>query len=115
MREFGSNQEFLATVRRLIDRWCDERKLNALSRILPAYLAFNGLSDGWHELLAALKTTRAIGHDAFDQAEWDTLNDLIHAVGVTLEKQSTSQSDAERANVPYPFGGTMPVWETIRP
>jgi hypothetical protein len=90
MKEFRSNQEFLATVRQLIDRWCDERKLNALSRILPAYLAFNGLSDGWHELLAALKTTRAVGHDAFDQAEWDTLNDLIHAAGLAFQKQNHS-------------------------
>jgi hypothetical protein len=90
MSEIRSNEEFFATMRQLIERWCDERKLKALSRILPAYLAFDGLSDGWHELLAALKTTRAIGRDAFDQVDWDTLNVLIHAAGLALQKQENS-------------------------
>jgi hypothetical protein len=88
MREYRSNEEFFAAVRQLIDRWCEERKLRALSRILPAYLAFNGLSDGWHELFAALKATRAVGHDDLNQADWDTLNDLIHAVDLALQKQN---------------------------
>ena len=34
----------------LIEKWCDERRLDALAQILPAYLAFNGLADGWGEL-----------------------------------------------------------------
>jgi hypothetical protein len=42
------------------DRLCDERRLAALARLLPAYLAFDGLADGWNELLNALKATLKI-------------------------------------------------------
>ena len=50
MKDFNSNEEFLAVLRTLIEKWCDERRLDALAQILPAYLAFNGLADGWGEL-----------------------------------------------------------------
>ena len=50
MKDFNSNEEFLAVLRTLIEKWCDERRLDALAQILPAYLAFNGLADGWSEL-----------------------------------------------------------------
>jgi hypothetical protein len=56
---------------------CDERKLRALSRVLPGYLALNGLTDGWANLYESLKSARALGHDAFSHADWDTLNELI--------------------------------------
>ena len=44
--EFASNEEYFATLRGLIERWCDERKLGALSRLLPGYPSMNGLTDG---------------------------------------------------------------------
>ena len=84
MNTFRSNEEFLRALRALIDRWCDERRLVVLVRILPGYLAFNGLTDGWHELIDALKSTRGLGPDAFSPAEWDTLNDLIHAAELAV-------------------------------
>jgi hypothetical protein len=79
-----SNEEFFAALRPLIERWCDERRLDALAKILPGYLAFNGLTDGWHELKDALKAARGLGPDAFSPAEWDTLNDLIHAAELAV-------------------------------
>src|ERR1700743_155442 len=60
VKDFQSNEEFLAVLRMLVERWCDERRLDALARILPGYLAFNGLTDGWGELSNALKATRAL-------------------------------------------------------
>jgi ubiquinone/menaquinone biosynthesis C-methylase UbiE len=48
MKDYHSNDEFFAALRALIDRLCDERRLAALARLLPAYLAFDGLTDGWN-------------------------------------------------------------------
>jgi hypothetical protein len=47
-------------IRQLIDRWCDRRELDALANLLPAWLANNGLTDGWLNLRDALKHTYAI-------------------------------------------------------
>jgi hypothetical protein len=88
MAVFGSNEEYFAALRVMIERWCDERRLVVLVRILPGYLAFNGLTDGWHELIDALKSTRGLGADAFSPAEWDTLNDLIHAAELPMSPRS---------------------------
>jgi hypothetical protein len=79
MKNYPSNEAFFRDAKALIDRWCDERKLKPLSRLLPAYVSMNGLTDGWANLYAALKDTRALGHEAFSPQDWDTLNDLIHA------------------------------------
>jgi hypothetical protein len=76
---FQSNEEVFATLGQLIERWCDERRLPALARLLPGYAAFDGLTDGWGKLYEALKDTRAIGRAAFSAAEWELLNDLIGA------------------------------------
>ena len=46
-------------IRELVDRWCDRRELGALASLLPAWLGNNGLTDGWHELNAAIKHTYA--------------------------------------------------------
>lgn len=75
--EFGSNEEYFVTLRALIERWCDERKLGALSLVLPGYLSLNGLTDGWVNLYDSLKSARALGHEAFSHADWDVLNELI--------------------------------------
>ena len=84
MRDFRSNEEFFTALRMLIDRLCDERRLKPLAKILPCYLAFNGLTDGWHELINALKAARGLGPDALNSADWDTLNDLIHAAELAI-------------------------------
>lgn len=79
MKNYASNEEFFGDLRTLVERWCDERKLGALSRLLPGYLSMNGLTDGWSDLLQGLMSARALGHAAFSSKDWDTLNDLIHA------------------------------------
>jgi hypothetical protein len=88
MRDFHSNEEFFTALRALIDRWCDERRLNALARILPGYLAWNGLTDGWHDLIDALKAARGLGPDTLSPADWDTLNDLIHAAELAVSARN---------------------------
>lgn len=79
MKDYASNEEFFRDLRALVERWCDERKLSALSRLLPGYLSYNGLADGWADLLESLKSARALGHEALSSKDWDTLKDLIHA------------------------------------
>ena len=76
---FESTEDFLAALRTLIERWCDERRLAALARLLPGYLSLNGMTDGWATLHDAPKSTRALGHDGFSHADWDLLNELIRA------------------------------------
>lgn len=45
-------------VRSVIETWCARRELRPLSVVLPGYLAFNGLTDGWAALLEALDDVR---------------------------------------------------------
>jgi hypothetical protein len=87
MKDFHTNEEFLTFLRVLIERWCDERRLDALAQILPAYLAFNGLTDGWGELSIALNAIRGLGYQTFNQTDWDALNDLIHATDLALHRR----------------------------
>jgi hypothetical protein len=88
MSDFRSNDEFFAALRLLIEKWCDERRLAPLSKILPSYIGFNGLGDGWHEILKSLKAVRGLGYEAFSQADWNELNDLIRAAELAVTIQS---------------------------
>ena len=53
-------QEINYSLRLLIDSWCDRRELGALANVLPAFLANNRLTDGWGELMEALRLERAL-------------------------------------------------------
>jgi hypothetical protein len=57
----ASDSDVLTDVSRLIDHWCDRRELRALARLLPAWLANDGLTDGWAGVLDALRAIRADG------------------------------------------------------
>ena len=85
MTRFRSTQDFLSAVRTLIDKWCDERKLVALMRVLPSYCGFNGLTDGWEELRTALSDARA-GLDSLDSDRL-ALNELILAATEALARR----------------------------
>jgi hypothetical protein len=91
MTQFASNEEFFDAVRLLIDRWCDERQLRPLGVLLPSFLAFNGLADGWFELHAGLLNSRALGREVLSQIDWDILNDLIRAADAALHAMRTSE------------------------
>jgi hypothetical protein len=53
--------DVLVEVSSLIDAWCERRELRALSKLLPAWLANTGMTDGWALVLEALKSVRADG------------------------------------------------------
>jgi hypothetical protein len=84
MTQFGSNEEFFDTVKHLIYRWCDERRLLPLALLLPKYVTFNGMTDGWLELQAALRSLRALGSESYTPLDWDTVNDLVRAAGQAI-------------------------------
>ena len=44
---------------RLVDVWCERRDLGHLAALLPAYVYNFGLTDGWADLMEALRTIRA--------------------------------------------------------
>ena len=50
--------DVLLEVSGLIDAWCDRRELDLLPRLLPAWVSNNGLTDGWADVLDALKSLR---------------------------------------------------------
>jgi hypothetical protein len=55
----SDSSDVLVDLSTLIDAWCDRHELRALARVLPAWLANNGLTDGWADVLDALRTIRA--------------------------------------------------------
>ncbi len=71
--------EFWAALRSLVDVWCERRCLPALSRILPSYLSFNGMTDGWGELHIALKNIIALHRDELTREELNVVEDLKRA------------------------------------
>jgi hypothetical protein len=48
-----------AAIESLIDEWCERRDLRPLATVLPAYTGNNGLTDGWADLMDALRTLSA--------------------------------------------------------
>ena len=70
-------EQFFADVKRLIDDWCERKLLSPLSVLLNPYLGFNGLTDGWAEILEALRTLRASYREDLSFAELRKIDDLI--------------------------------------
>jgi hypothetical protein len=71
--------EFFAALKELTDAWCGRRALKPLAHLLPAYTAFNGMTDGWGDLLGALKNVRAFCRDDVEGPESVIVADLIRA------------------------------------
>lgn len=67
---------FHADIRALVHAWCDRHDLAPLADLLPAWLAFNGLTDGWQDLAAALRTVATRHQDRLPPPERATLDRL---------------------------------------
>jgi hypothetical protein len=79
MMVFSNNAEFFAALRSLIDSCCERRALKPLSRLLGPYLAFNGLTDSWGDILIALKAVCAHCREDISETELETMEALIRA------------------------------------
>ncbi|MGN1288579.1 MAG: hypothetical protein ACI4XG_18650 [Bradyrhizobium sp.] len=84
---YKSSNEFFAELRGLIDGWCERRLLSPLSRILSPFLTFNGMTDGWGELAAALKSIRAQNRNELSSSEQAKVDDLIRAADQVLHRK----------------------------
>jgi hypothetical protein len=84
---FASNAEFIAALEGLIDTWCDRRALKTLAYVLPAYKALNGMTDGWGELLIALKNVRGLCRDELSDPELDLVGDLVRAADTIVNRR----------------------------
>jgi len=62
-------QELFQTLQRLVEVWCDRRALQALRCILRGYPLANRLTDGWAELMTALKDVRAFAREEITPEE----------------------------------------------
>lgn len=80
MSKFKDNYAFLAALRLLVETWCDRRCLKALHYILGSYLAFNGMTDGWGDLLGSLRNVQTFAKDELQPSELDELDDLIRTI-----------------------------------
>jgi hypothetical protein len=80
MAKFESNKEFMLALAGLINRWCEQRALRQLALILPEYLAFNGMSDGWYELHASFGRLRGLGPDSYEPSDWRAVIDLLNTI-----------------------------------
>lgn len=85
-------REPLPLLRELIDRWCERRALQPLARLLPAYLAFSGLTDSWVGLYRALNDVRGLGPDVLPAADLASISEaraaiwqVLSAAGVAVE------------------------------
>jgi hypothetical protein len=56
-------------LRLLVDGWCERRALEPLAVLLPAYLAFSGLTDSWTDLRDAIDRLRGLGPGALTDGE----------------------------------------------
>ena len=80
------NAEFFVSMKSLIDGWCDRRALAPLARLLPAYLAFNGLRDSWGDLLDALEGVRASCRDGLPESDLVMVGNLIRAAEKAIHR-----------------------------
>ncbi len=56
---FGSvrtSDQLARVLNRLVDSWCQERQLDALRLLLPVWPLHSPLTDGWGDLMVALRT-----------------------------------------------------------
>jgi len=73
------SREIIVGLQQLIDRWCGQRRIIPLVRLLPAYIAYDDRPHAWIALCEALKDTQSLGPSAFNEAEWKKIKELIVA------------------------------------
>ena len=84
---FQSNHDFTAALTWLIDTWCEERRLKQLAALLPGYLNFNGMTDGWAELRSGLQSAVGLGAEGLPDNEWQTLQRLSRDADKALSRR----------------------------
>jgi hypothetical protein len=84
---FQSNQDFMAALKSLVNQWCEQRRYRHLAAVLPSFVAFNGLTDGWAELSSGLKSAIGLGAEGLPDDEWHTLQGLSRDAEAALSSR----------------------------
>jgi hypothetical protein len=71
------NDGYTQRLKKLTDQWCDRRALKPLSHFLPAYLAMNGLTDGYAALSEGIRDTLAFAKNEITEEEKTELRSLL--------------------------------------
>jgi hypothetical protein len=70
----------------LADRFCERRAYRCLLRFMPAYFSPNGLTDGWEDCRAALRSTRALCRDDLREDERKDINRAMNLIDRMLAR-----------------------------
>ncbi|MHB1157229.1 MAG: hypothetical protein ACYC26_10370 [Phycisphaerales bacterium] len=70
----------------VIDAWCERRALKPLSKLLPGWLAVNGLTDGWEILRQSLRHTRAMCREELTVEELTIIARAIAEIDQSLDR-----------------------------
>jgi hypothetical protein len=84
------SEEPFAVLHNLVREWCDRQCLEALSQILPAYLAFNGQTDAWSRLYEALRTVQSLARYELTDEELEKVSNLISLASRVLVRESAA-------------------------
>jgi hypothetical protein len=84
------SEEPFAVLHKLVRAWCNRRCLEALNQVLPAYLAFNGLTDAWSRLYDALRNVRTSAQYELTEEELEMVSDLISLSSRVLVRESAA-------------------------
>ena len=82
------SEEPFAVLHKLVRAWCDRHCLEALNQVLPAYLAFNGLTDAWSRLFDALQNVRSLARYELTDEELEKVGNLIDLASQVIRRAS---------------------------
>jgi hypothetical protein len=74
-----TTDELFSSIERLVEGWCDRRSYRALRGILQGWPSMP-LTDGWADLLEALRATRGLAATELTQSDVIELDRCIAAV-----------------------------------
>ena len=84
------SEEPFAVLHKLVREWCDRQCLEALSQVLPAYLAFNGLTETWSRLYDALRNVQSLARYELTDEELEKVGNLILLASRVLVRESAA-------------------------
>jgi hypothetical protein len=84
------SDEPFAVLYELVRAWCDRHCFEALSHVLPAYLAFNGLTETWSRLYDALRNVQSLASYELTDEELEKVANLISLASRVLVRESAA-------------------------
>ena len=75
-----NDQELFQILQTLVDAWCERQALQPLRCILRGYPLVNPLTDGWADLITALRDVRAFAREQVTPEELKSVDECIRAI-----------------------------------